>query len=63
MFKNDADNELSYDKMCYVRNMKHPRTLEFDEFTQEQKHSLHSLCFSNMGWSHCTKNMRKTDYG
>lgn len=62
MFIRDADNELSYDKMCYVRNMKHPRTATLDILTQDKKLVLHSLCFSSFGCSHCAKNMRQNDY-
>ena len=60
-FANDAANELSHEKMCYVRNAQHPRTVKLDHTTEEKKYVEHS-CFSTMGWSHCTKNMRKTEY-
>ena len=63
IFEKNAQNELSHDKMCYIRNTRHPRALELDEDSHEQRVVLHSLCFSKLGWSHCNKNMRKTDYG
>lgn len=31
MFDKNADNKLSYDKMCYVRDQMHPREAIFDE--------------------------------
>lgn len=63
LFIKDAQNDLSLEKMTYIRNTRHPRTPTLDRYTEDKKYELHSLCFSSMGWSHCRKSMRKNDFG
>ena len=68
-FDKNADNKLSHHKMCYVRNLKHPRTvstLKSDSMAagsgDNQQLVQYSLCGSKMGWSACTRSMRKTEF-
>ena len=62
MFRKDADNKLSHEKLCYGRDLLHPRVPVFDHTVDYQKYQKHSFCTSGTGWSHCKKSMRKTDF-
>jgi hypothetical protein len=59
-FVKDASNGLSYEKLVYMRNIRHPRHVVYENQTTNFVH--HPLCTTKTGWSHCKRENRKTDF-
>jgi hypothetical protein len=53
----DASNGLSYSKMLYITNLRHPRRVEDGKFKK------FPLCKTKTGWHCCIKRFRKSDFG
>ena len=60
-FEKDATHGLSHDRMIYMRNINHPRQMEFDIANNKTSFGLHPLCGTRTGWSHCRKKTRASD--
>ena len=47
--------------MCSVRHQQHPRLLKYDIKSDTSAYTLHPLCGTKTGWSHCRRNRRQSD--
>ena len=61
IYKIDASNELSYEKMCLFRHLNHPRKLSVNKDTKKSTYTFFPLCGTKTGWSHCKRERRQSE--
>ena len=61
LFKIDADHELSYERMNYMRHMNHLRQATPDALNNKVSFGYHSVCGTTTGQLCCLRKWRATD--
>ena len=61
LFEHDAEHELSYERMNYMRNKNHPRTEFPDIVNNKIIYGFHPVCGTKTGQLCCLRKWRETD--
>ena len=61
VFERDQETGLSYERMIYMRDLNHPREVQYDWANDKTNYIKHPIYQTRTGCNSCIKGLRKND--